>query len=297
MNCPGGDVMSGIGMIAKYSEHIGSKRVKVDGQAASMAAYFCAMSDDVDGLDVSQFLIHRAAFPEWVEKDKNLFTEEMKAMLIRHNDMLRASLERKIDPAKFKRITGRSFDDIFSMDSRIDVNLNASQALSLGLISKITPLNKVKKREINALASTVGLAAFYSEAEETTTITNTNSNTMTIADVKANADVYAALKAEILAEEKDRIEAIAAFKEIDPKACIEAIEKGEKYTASFAAKMQVKAFSQQGVSNMAAAATTTTTTVGSEPTAETTQAQKEVEAFSKGLTEQLAQRFKIPEQA
>lgn len=268
MNCPGGDVMSAMGMIAKYNEHKAGKSVKVDGRAASMGAYICAMSDDVECLDTSEFLIHRAAFPSWVENDKSIFTDDLKAMLSRHNSVLRASLENKFTSDKFKSITGKSLDDVFSMDSRIDVTLTASQAKDLGLISRIVPLNQSKKKEINALASGIGIAAFYDEAG-TINVQTQNHNKMTVAEIKANAEVFNALKAEVLAEEKDRIAAFAEFKEIDPTAVLDAIVKGDKFTNAFGAKMTVAAMKNNGKQNMATA--TATTTESAEQTTATTE--------------------------
>jgi len=292
MNCPGGDVMAGMGMIAKYNEHIGGKSVKVDGRAASMAAYFCAMADDVECLDVSEFLLHRAAFPTWVENDKTVFTDELKSMLQRHNDFLRASLEKKIDPAKFKRMKGKSFDELFSMDSRIDVTLTASEAKNLGLVTKIIPLNQSKKREINALAMNVGVAAFFDETPTAETITK--NTVMTIADVKANAEVYNAIKADALAEEKDRIASFNEFAEIDPKAVLEAIVKGDKYTASFGAKMQAASIKTLGLKNVETATATTTQTT-EPPTAATEAEQAEVKAneFYTGVSANVLNHFGV----
>jgi ATP-dependent protease ClpP protease subunit len=262
MNCPGGDVMAAMGMIAKYNEHTGRKSVKVDGRAASMAAYFCAMADNVECLDSSEFLIHRAAFPDFVENDKNQFTDEMKAMLTRHNGILRASLENKIDPAKFKRTTGKSFDDVFSLDNRIDITLNSKQAKDLGLVNNILPLNIAKKREINALAIGAGISAFYDEGQTTTEafINSENKNKMTVADVKANSEVYAAIKAEVLAEEKDRIDSFAAFAEYAPAKVLEAIVKGEKYTNAFGAQVTAASIKNAGITNVTTATATTVTT-------------------------------------
>lgn len=279
MNCNGGNVMDAMGMIAKYNEHTGTKSVKVDGRAASMAAYFCAMTDDVECLDVSEFLIHRAAFPEWVENDKSVFTDDMKAMLARHNATLRGSLERKIDESKFKRMKGKSFDDIFSMDSRIDVTLTAKEAHSLGLVSRVIPLNKSKKREINALAGNVGIAAFYDDNAESETINEPQKPVkMTIAEVKADSAVYAQIKAEILAEEKDRVGAFAEYAAVDPAAVLAEIVAGNKFTQTFAAKMNVKAMSKDGIKNITDASAKPVAT--GEPNEETAEAKAEKAALA-----------------
>lgn len=286
MNCPGGDVMAAMGMIAKYNEHKGRKSVKVDGRAASMAAYFCAMADSVECLDSSEFLIHRAAFPDWVENDKNQFTDEMKAMLTRHNDILRASLENKIDPAKFKRATGQSFDDVFSLDKRIDITLNSKQAKDLGLVNAILPLNVAKKREINALAIGAGISAFYDESQTTTEaiINSENKQKMTTADVKANSEVYAAIRTEILAEETDRINSFAAFAEYAPDLVLQAIIKGDKYTNAFGAQVTAASIKNAGIANVAAAtATTVATTEVSTEKPEEVQAKAEEDAFWKSI--------------
>lgn len=294
MNCPGGDVMASMGMIAKYNEHTGGKKVKVDGRAASMAAYMCAMADEVECLDVSEFLIHRAAFPSWVENDKNIFTDDMKSMLQRYNDMLRASLEKKIDPAKFKRMKGKSFDDVFSMDSRIDVTLTATEAKNLGLVTKVFPLNQAKKREINALASNVGVAAFYDETAEATTIITDKNTVMTIADVKANAEVYAAITAEVVKAEKDRIASFAAFAEYDEKAVLEAIVKGDDFTPSFGAKMQAAAIKKLGLSNVADATAQTTQTSETAVTAtEDDKAKAEAATFFTGVNAHALSHFGV----
>ena len=296
MNCPGGDVMASMGMIAKYNEHKGGKSVKVDGRAASMGAYICAMADDVECLNTSEFLIHRAAFPDWVENDKNVFTDDMKAMLTRHNGVLRSALENKIDGAKFKRITGKSFDEVFSMDSRIDVSLTADQAQKLGLVTKVIPLNQSKKREINALASQVGIAAFYNESEtiEANSETPIKNTVMTIQDVKANAEVYAAIKAEIVAEEKDRIGAFAEFSTIDPAAVLAEIVAGNKFTQTFGAKMHAASIKKLGLGNIAASTEQSTLTPeAAVETPESATAAAETAAFFKSVTANALSHFGV----
>lgn len=254
MNTPGGSVYDGYGAIAKFNEFDGNKAIKVDGRADSFGAYFVAFcpTDSVECLDVSSFTFHRAALPSWAEADANYFTDEIKAQLNKINTSLRSGIESKVTAQKWKAVTGVSLDEMFSLDSRIDVTIDAAQAKKLGLVARVNKITPQKLSEIKAYSTE--LAASYEQfVEAETTTENLKPNKMTIQDVKANSEVYAALKAEILAEEKDRIDAYSAFSEIDPKAVVDAIVSGEAYKASFGAKMQVKQMSAEGIKNIIAA--------------------------------------------
>lgn len=296
MNTPGGSVYDGYGMIAKYNEFPNGKKIKVDGRADSFGAYFlCYTSEDnVECLDVSKFTFHRAAMPSWYEADANLFTPEVKAQLTEINNTLRAAIESKCTPQKWKAITNTSLDDMFSLDSRIDVKINAEQAKKLGLVSNINKITPKKLAEIKAYSQ--DLAAELEPLIEAEII---NSNTMTIQDVKANAEVYAALRTEILAEEKDRVEALAQYADVDPKAVLEAIVKGDKFTQTFDAKMRVSSMKAQGVKNMEEAAAPNPQT--EEPAIEQPEAadakKAETKAFYTGILPNVLSSFGVTPQA
>jgi ATP-dependent protease ClpP protease subunit len=292
MNTPGGSVYDGYGAIAKYNEFPNNKRIKVDGRADSFGAYMLCFtdSDNTECLDVSTFTFHRAALPAWYEADANYFTEDVKAQLNEINANLRMAIESKCTPQKWKSVTGVSMDDMFSLNSRIDVKVTAQQAKKLGIVKNIVSITPQKLNEIKAYS--LDLAAELvpqTKAEETQLIIK--STKMTTADVKANAEVYAELKAEILAAEKDRIGAFAAFKDIDAKAVLEEIVAGNQFTQTFAATMTVKAMSAQGLANLAAAATPAVVTP--DATTEKTKEELEVEAFEKNLVSSLKTQFGI----
>jgi len=250
MNTPGGSVYDGYGAIAKFKEFPNDKTIKVDGRADSFGAYFLCFcpQDSVECLDVSTFTFHRAAMPSWYESDATLFNDAAKASLTKINDTLRAGIESKVTAKKWKAVTGVSLDDMFSLNSRIDVPLNAEQAKKLGLIGKVNTITPEKLAEIKAYS--LDLAA---ELTPKVIVQPQNSDTMTIQEVKSNKEVFDAIKAEILTDEKDRIAAFAEFADIDPKAVLEAITKGDKFTHAFGAKMTVKAMSTEGKKNLVAA--------------------------------------------
>lgn len=210
----GGSVQYGWPMIAKFAEHEGQKLVKVDGAAHSMAAFFVAFADDVEALDVSQFVLHRAAYPEWLESSKEFMTDARIKDLQTVNDNLRKALESKIDVEAFEKVSKVTLDEMFSLDSRIDVPLNAKQAKKVGLINKIVPLTTKRKEKMTSyysqmVAST--LPSFLIEANKTS---NTKPNIkMTLTELEANhPEVFAQAVAKGVAGEKDRVEAEATLR-------------------------------------------------------------------------------------
>lgn len=251
MNTPGGSVYDGYGAIAKFNEFPNGKKLKIDGKADSFGAYFmCHVpTADVECLDVSTFTFHRAAMPAWFEASAEYFTDAIKAQLTTINGSLRSSIEGKVTAQKWKQVTGTPLDDMFSLNNRIDVRVNAEQARKMGMVGTVTKITPKKLQEIKAYS--LDLAAEYEPL--ITAETEQKPQVMTIAEVKANTEVYNAIKAEVLTGEKDRIEALAAWSEVDPKECLTAIVAGTPYTAAFGAKMQVKAMSAQGLANIAAA--------------------------------------------
>ena len=139
MDTDGGDPQATYGMVAKFNEFKGEKLLKVDGRANSSGFFFVAMVDNVEALDVSQFIVHRAAYSEKVEKSP-LFEGEVKANLKIINDSLMNSFSAKINVPLFEEMKGVTIAEIFSMDARIDVKLSAEEAVKIGLIKKYNKL-------------------------------------------------------------------------------------------------------------------------------------------------------------
>ena len=79
MNTNGGDPEYTYGMIAKLQEKkAGKKTLRIDGKAHSSGLFIVPFFDNVEALDASKGLLHRAAYPSFVESDRELFTETRK---------------------------------------------------------------------------------------------------------------------------------------------------------------------------------------------------------------------------
>jgi ATP-dependent Clp protease protease subunit len=290
INSHGGVVTDGWSVIAKYSELPNSKSVKVDGVAASMALMFLAYASDSESLDVSNFTLHRAAYPDWYEKSE-YFTPEQKANLISMNDNLKKALEAKIDVKKLEELKGVKMKDIFSMDSRIDVNLNAKEAKAIGLINRIVKITPQRKAELNSMfmqAAAHSVPLIEAEITEPTKV-ELNNKPMNIEKLKAeHPQVYADVLALGVKAEKDRVGAWMAFAEIDPKAVAEGVKSGEAMTQTVMAELTVKSISAKQVAQVTAENPTPTETdpknaANGAPEKNSAEAKKaaELEAFKK----------------
>jgi len=284
LNSEGGDVLYGWGMIAKFMEHSGKKTVKVDGKAYSMGAFYCVYADDVEGLDVSQYMIHRAGYNEWFERSE-YFTDDIKANLKSINDHLLNALKAKIDIPKFEEIAGHTLKEIFSMDSRIDVYLDAKQAKAIGLIDRIVKITPKKVTSINSEMARI--AASYGvqhkiepvvEAVETETEKPKNEGIMNVEELKAKyPEAVALIVAAAIAGEKDRVGAWLVNNDIDPVAVAEGIKSGENLSQTAMAEFGVKRLSSNALSAIETETETEVETQEETPVASA--AQKELDSF------------------
>lgn len=235
MNTNGGDPVSAYGIIAKMLERTADGKstvIKVDGKAISTGFYMLPYATKVIALEVSSFLVHRAAFADWYEKQMTL---QDKADLVKINQDLRAALEKKIDPVKFASVTGVTFDQIFDLNKRIDVTLTAQQAQAVGLVDEITTINDSK---IAAEGKFLFESDLISQAskEAKTKIENTKMN---LQELKAqHSDVYAQAVAEgkqqadakALEAERNRVNAWMKFNAVDPTAVAAGVASGKEMT-------------------------------------------------------------------
>jgi len=235
-NSPGGSVFSGWGIIAKMKEH-GNVTVKVDGIAASMAAFMLIFADKVEALDVSKIMIHRA--------DMEVTDEASKRFLKSVNDEMQAKLISKIDVEKFKTISGYSIDEVFAEDKRIDVWLTAKEAKTIGLVDKIVSLDP---KEIKALTE-----RFFNVAASATPeiVEPIKPIKMTIEKLKAeHPELFNSVIALGVSGEKDRVQAWLTFVDIDAEAVKAGIDTDNAPTLKEQAELNRKMMSAEAISKL-----------------------------------------------
>lgn len=234
INSPGGEVFAGWGVVAKMRERKGKVYVKVDGFAASMAAFIPMFADNVEALEVSTFLLHRAAM--YIENPKD------QEFLDKVNKDLRARMESKLDSEKLKELTGTSIKDLFEKEERINLTLTAKQAKQIGLVDKI---NKVNSDEIKAFDDKFFSVAAMAPPKQT-------NETMTLEKLKAeHPELFSQIVNAAVTAERDRAGAWMVFVDADPKAVAEGIASGNALSAKATAELTLKLTSKASLTALA----------------------------------------------
>jgi ATP-dependent protease ClpP protease subunit len=265
VNTGGGEVSYGYGMIAKFKEFEGAKNVKIDGTAYSMGAIFAVYADDVEALDVSKFMFHRAAMSPWYEDE--YMTDAERDHLTMINADFEKAFRAKVDVKKFEELKGVKVKDLFSMDTRIDVFLSASEAKQIGLVSRIVNITPKKqtaiKNEMAKIAASYGMEAMSMTLEHNEpsndglnpnkkVISKTNIN-MTIEQLKADhPELFAQAVAMGCADERDRVGAWMKFVNADADAVAKGIESGKNIGQTEMADFTVKMISAQTLNKVSA---------------------------------------------
>ena len=211
MDTNGGDPQAAYGIAAKINEFEGKKVLKVDGRAISAGFLISCLVENVEALDVSEFMVHRAAYADWFEESEFL-NDDLKLSLKRVNDDIKKAFIKKIDVESFEKIAKVTIDEIFSMDSRIDVYLTAKQAKKIGLIKKINKLTP----EISASIDLKKFEAhgLYDFAPVNNKKEQPKVEKMTKEEFKMNhPEAYASVVAEGVAKKEAEIAAEKAAKE------------------------------------------------------------------------------------
>lgn len=282
MNTNGGDPLAAWGMVAKMRERTlaGKKtEISVDGKAYSAGSFMLPFATKVKALNVSSFVVHRAAYSAYYEA--NYMTAAEKADLISINKDLRTALESKIKPTTFAAITGITFDQVFDMSSRIDVRLNAKQAFDVGLVDEIISITDsgiaASMKFIFEENLTPAPAADAGEGN----LTHTNLNkVMTLAELK---EKFPALYAEAVKAgadaESERVKSWMVFNDVDPKAVADGVKSGKNIAPSEITELTRKSVSAEILGKLGAEQTPPITTPAADGSVGKAEDEKKLDAY------------------
>lgn len=275
MNTPGGDPQAAYGIIAKMVERTmagQSTIIKIDGQAASAGAYMLPFATSVSAINVSEILLHRAAYSSGYEMAG--MTADEALALAQMNKDLRAALEKRVNIKKFAAITGVTFDQIFDPKTRIDVRLTAAEALKVGLIDEIINI-------IDPAIAAMGRALFVGNIEakkEKVKIMNTE-------QLKSEfPNVHAEIVAAGVNAENERVKSWMVFNDVDPKAVAEGIKGGKNISLSEMTELTRKSVSAEILGNLSAESAAANKPAAG---AEKTQKETELAAFEAAVYSKL----------
>lgn len=240
MNSPGGRVFAGWSIIGPMVKREGKISISVFGHAMSMAVYLCLFADEVEALEVTQFMIHRA--DGYVENDDD------QKLLDNINKDLRKQMETRLNMDVFQEVCGITIDEIFNSPTRKDVMLTAKQAKKLGLIDSII---KLTPSQVKAQASHFVAFADFSErteieetqrsVQEPESNNNPKNSKMTLAELRAqHPELVSAIEKDAISAERDRIGSYLAFLDVDKENVVKAIKEGTAFTGAVMAEMTVK---------------------------------------------------------
>jgi hypothetical protein len=157
--------------------------------------------------------------------------------------------------------------DVFSMDSRIDIALTATDLKKVGLASKINKITPTKQAELaaeievfkqcNSLDELRTAASLVTTEKHVSEISKQNDTIMDLQELKAKhpelyAQAIAAGKTEGSAEERTRIAAWEAWRSIDAEAVDKGIKEGKMITAAEISVFTAKAVSPEFLKKLTA---------------------------------------------
>lgn len=271
INCTGGSPEYGQSILSKYRAIADQTFVEVDGMAHSMALFILCYTkkERVSVLSTTQAVLHRAAYPPYWEKDP-AFAESIEAdSLARTNKDLEKALRNSADiealeslpQMKNKNLTVK---DIFSMDARHEVLLTGADLVKIGLAGKMVNITPKKSAEISAMTDAFEKCNSVEEFRMAASVTaappkqesQIEHTIMDLNELKTKfPGIYAQAKAEGHAEgvtagiaaEKDRVEAIMVYADVDAEACKAAVESGKPLSAKQMAEFNRKMISKEAL--------------------------------------------------
>lgn len=265
LNTTGGSPEYGMSIIEKVQENLDQfVAVKVAGQADSMGFFLLCYFpvEKVECLDTTQALLHRPAWPAWFEKSEGFKGSAYEERLVKCIKDTEKAFKNRVNVEAFENLPqmkekNLTVKDIFSLEGRVEVLLSGADLKKIGIAGKVNTVTPKKNAELNAMYEEFNkcktleefrIAAKKIDPEKPEENKNDNSKltNMTLAELKAQNlalynEVFALGVTAGAEQEKDRVEAVAVFMEIDPEACKAIIASGKPMTQKQQSEFLLKA--------------------------------------------------------
>jgi len=135
LNTPGGSVFDGYAVLAAMDDFEGKITARVEGEAASMGAYFLGYADVAEAREFSRIMIHKA-FARGLEFEED---EEKVKEIQNEVDLINTKMSNAF---KNRGMDAELVDRIFAADNTKNFWFSAADALEVGLIDKVIKSDK-----------------------------------------------------------------------------------------------------------------------------------------------------------
>lgn len=265
LNTTGGSPEYGMSIIEKVQEDIDQfDAVKVAGQAHSMGLFLlCYLPvEKVEVLDTTQAILHRPAWPDWIEKASDFKGSAYEASLVKCIKDVQKAFTNRVNIEALENLPqmkekNLKVKDIFSMEERVEVLLSGADLKKIGIAGTVNTVTPKKAAEINATfdlfkncksLEEFRIAAKKVDSPETKKEDNSKPQIMNIQELKAQhpalyAEVFALGETSGAQKEQDRVGSITAFMTVDPEGVKAAIASGKPLTETQRSEWLLKASS------------------------------------------------------
>lgn len=260
LNVTGGNPDYGMSFVEKVREMSDRILIKANSQVHSFGLFALAFMDKdrVECIDMTRGVLHRAAYPDWIESAPWFEGSPHQELIVKMNKDLEKAFRAKVNVDELEALPqfkekNLKLKDIFSMESRKEVILNAKDLKKLGLVGKINTMIPSKSAEIKTLTESFSKCRSLEEYRMAASSTNQNENppvmeTITADELKSKfPSIYAQVIAEGekkgLEKEQKRVKALLAWAKIDPAAVAKAVADGTEPDMAFISEMSAKAAS------------------------------------------------------
>lgn len=238
MDTPGGWTSSGAAMMMRISEHEAGVNIDVEGDALSMGGMLLSVASHCTASDMSQIMLHKAAYPSWYEPT----VAEQKSVNFT-NQIFKEKLTEKIGHTP----EGQSIiNEVFESDVRNDVYLLAKEAKDIGLIDEIKKV-EIRKSAIDINKQVSDLEAILKSRYQRQENRNKNktNNKMDINELESkHPELYKQVFANGvdagIKKEQSRVNTIIAYKDAGVDECLTMITSGDVIDEPKKAELQIK---------------------------------------------------------